>query len=177
MGDQAVTLALRPFLMQDTPLLARMFRASIEHLAEDDYSHGQLEAWMSLADDELAFGKGLEQGLTLIALLDKLPAGFISLKGADKIEMLYVAPGMARRGVGRFLLDAIEKIAGARGASRLSVDATDNACPFFEAQLYLVERRNTMPINDEWLGTTTLYKFLASSQAVPDQPAPSGPLH
>lgn len=172
-----MTLALRPFLPKDTAILARMFRASIEQLAGEDYSPSQIEAWVSLADDELAFRQRLEQSLTLIGLLDGVPAGFISLKGADHIDMLYVAPGIARRGVGRFLLDAIEKIAGARGAKRLSVDASDNASAFFEACLYLVERRNTVPVNDEWLGNTTLYKFLSTSQSVQDEPAPSGPLH
>ena len=32
--------ALRPFLIEDTPLLAEIFRASIEELAADDYSEG-----------------------------------------------------------------------------------------------------------------------------------------
>ena len=84
---------------------------------------------------------------------------------------------VARQGVGSFLLDAIEKIAGARGATRLSVDASDTASPFFEHHLYLVERRNTVPVNDEWLGNTTLYRFLSTSQPVPDASAPNGPLH
>ena len=33
--------ALRPFLIEDTPLLAEIFRASIEELTADDYSEGQ----------------------------------------------------------------------------------------------------------------------------------------
>ena len=111
-------------------MLARIYRASIEQLAAEDYSHSQIEAWVSLADDEAEFGARLGQSLTLIATLNGLPAGFISLKGADHIDMLYVAPGVARQGVGSFLLDAIEKIAGARGALRLSVDASDTASPF-----------------------------------------------
>ncbi len=175
--SDTVAPALRPFLPKDTPMLARIYRASIEQLAAEDYSHSQIEAWVSLADDEAAFGERLGQSLTLIATLNGLPAGFISLKGADHIDMLYVAPGVARQGVGSFLLDAIEKIAGARGATRLSVDASDTASPFFEHHLYLVERRNTVPVNDEWLGNTTLYRFLSTSQPVPDASAPNGPLH
>lgn len=172
-----VAPALRPFLPKDTPMLARIFRASVEELASEDYSPSQIEAWVSMADDEAAFGQRLAQSLTLIATLNGLPAGFISLRGADHIDMLYVAPGVARQGVASFLLDAIEKIAGSRGATRLSVDASDTASPFFEKHLYLVERRNTVPVDDEWLGNTTLYKFLTTGQAAQDTSAPTGPLH
>ena len=54
MGGQAVSVkrlsdtvapALRPFLPKDTPMLARIYRASIEQLAAEDYSHSQIEAW------------------------------------------------------------------------------------------------------------------------------------
>ena len=43
---------LRPFLPADTPVVAAIFRASIEELTEDDYNPAQQEAWASLADDE-----------------------------------------------------------------------------------------------------------------------------
>ena len=39
-------LAMRPFLAADTPLLAEIFRASIEELTGDDYSEAQQEAWV-----------------------------------------------------------------------------------------------------------------------------------
>ena len=45
-------LALRPFLPADAPLLAEIFRASIEELTADDYSEAQQEAWAAAADDE-----------------------------------------------------------------------------------------------------------------------------
>ena len=51
---KAPTFALRPFLLEDTPLLAEIFRASIEELTADDYSEGQQAAWASGADDEEA---------------------------------------------------------------------------------------------------------------------------
>ena len=51
------TFALRPFLVEDTPLLAEIFRASIEELTAEDYSEGQRQAWASAADDEEAFAR------------------------------------------------------------------------------------------------------------------------
>ena len=42
------TFALRPYLPQDAPMLADIFRASVEELTEDDYTPAQQEAWASL---------------------------------------------------------------------------------------------------------------------------------
>ena len=52
-------LAMRPMLPDDVPLLAEIFRASIEELSADDYSEAQQEAWASAADDEEEFGARL----------------------------------------------------------------------------------------------------------------------
>ena len=62
-------LALRPFLPADVPLLADIFRASIEELTGDDYSAAQQGAWAAAADDVEAFGGRLAGNLTLIATL------------------------------------------------------------------------------------------------------------
>ena len=51
MARAAPDFALRPFLPADAPLLAEIFRASIEELTEDDYSEAQQEAWAAAADD------------------------------------------------------------------------------------------------------------------------------
>jgi putative acetyltransferase len=56
MGQAMTKPALRPLLPADTPVLASIFAASIEELAEDDYSDAQRSAWASRADDEQAFG-------------------------------------------------------------------------------------------------------------------------
>ena len=55
----AAKIALRPALPADAPVLAALFRASIEELAQEDYSEAQLEAWAALADDEAAFAQKL----------------------------------------------------------------------------------------------------------------------
>src|SRR6202051_284986 len=132
MGQALPKPALRPFLAEDTPVLAAIFAASIEELTGEDYNQAQQEAWISAADDEEQFGKRLASELTLIATLQNSPVGFAALKGADHIDMLYVHPGASGQGVASILCDALEKLAGARGARSLNVDASDNAVEFFE---------------------------------------------
>jgi putative acetyltransferase len=154
---------LRPFLPADVPLLAAIFVASIEELTGDDYNEAQQEAWMSAAEDE-EFGKRLAADLTLIATLEGSPVGFASLRGNDHIRMLYVHPAVSGQGIATMLIDALEKLAGGRGATSLSVDASDNAQGFFAKRGYIAQQRNSVTINDEWLANTTMKKTLGAAQ-------------
>jgi putative acetyltransferase len=165
MGQTLPKPALRPFLAEDTPVLAAIFAAAIEDLTGDDYSEAQQQAWASAADDEEKFGKRLSSQLTLVATLQNSPVGFASLKGADHIDMLYVHPGAAGQGVASMLSDALEKLAGGRGAKALTVDASDNAVEFFEKRGYVAKQRNTVTVNGEWLANTTMQKTLADGAA------------
>ncbi|WP_198399656.1 GNAT family N-acetyltransferase [Bradyrhizobium yuanmingense] len=163
MGQTLPKPALRPFLPADVPMLAAIFAASIEELTGDDYSEAQQEAWMAAAEDE-EFGKRLASDLTLIATLEGSPVGFASLRGNDHIRMLYVHPAVAGQGIATMLVDALEKLAGGRGAKSLSVDASDTAEGFFAKRGYTAQQRSSVTINDEWLANTTMKKTLGAGQ-------------
>ncbi|MBR0712516.1 GNAT family N-acetyltransferase [Bradyrhizobium liaoningense] len=165
MGQSLPKPAMRPFLPADVPVLAAIFAAAIEELTGDDYSEAQQEAWMMAAEDEEAFGKKLAGALTLIATLQNSPVGFASLRGKDHIDMLYVHPSVAGQGVATMLVDALEKLAGSRGATSLTVDASDTAQGFFAKRGYVAQQRNSVTINDEWLANTTMKKTLGASPA------------
>jgi len=167
MAQAHPTFALRPYLAEDAPVLREIFRDSIADLTDEDYTPAQQDAWASTADDELAFGKRLGSQLTLVATMAGSPVAFASLAGKDKIDMLYVHPGAAGHGVGAMLADALEKLAGGRGAEKLVVDASDSACAFFEKRGYVAQQRNTVSVGDEWLANTTLHKQLAAKREAP----------
>jgi len=159
--------ALRPFLPADTPILAAIFVASIEALTGDDYGEAQQQAWVAVADDEEAFGKRLASELTLVATIDGSPVGFASLNGKDHVDLLYVHPDAVGQGVAASLCDALEKLAGARGANSLTVDASDNAAEFFAKRGYEAKQRNTVSLNGEWLANTTMQKSLGEASGGP----------
>ena len=170
MGQTLPRPALRPFLADDAPVLAAIFVASVEELTGDDYNQAQQQAWASIAaDDGEQFSKRLAGALTLIATLQNTPVGFATLKGADHIDMLYVHPGAIGQGVGSMLCEALEKLAGGRGAKSLTVNASDNALEFYAKRGYVATQRNTVSVNGEWLANTTMQKTLA--EGVP----PGGP--
>ncbi len=69
-------------------------------------------------EDEEALAKRLAGELTLVATLGESAVGFASLKDNTVIDMLYVHPAAARQGVATALVEALEKLATARGPRR-----------------------------------------------------------
>ena len=163
------TAALRPYLPADVPVLAAIFAASVEELTVEDYSAEQRAAWISVAEDEVEFAKRLASRLTLVATIEGSPVGFAALEGKELIDLLYVLPSAAGNGVGALLCDALEKLAAARGATKLTVDASDTAEPFFRRRGYVPQSRNTRMVSDEWLAMTTMTKEIAPP-AAPGRP-------
>ena len=159
------TYALRPFLPADVAVLAEIFRASIEGLTEEDYNPSQQEAWAAVADNEQAFTARLGKQLTLISTLEGSPIGFASLQDNKIIDMLYVHPAVAGQGIGTMLYDALEKLASARGASELTVDASDSAREFFLRRGFEPYRRNTISVGNEWIANTTMKKTLPAKRS------------
>ena len=159
------TFALRPFLIEDTPLLAEIFRASIEELTADDYSDAARQAWASAADDEEVFARRLSGQLTLVATMNGSAVGFASLANNEIIDLIYVHPAVAGQGAGTMLIDALEKLSLARGAKRLTADVSDSAEDFFKKRGFSARQRNTVRRGGEWLANTTMEKAPAKGAA------------
>jgi putative acetyltransferase len=162
MGRANPSFALRPFLPDDAPVLAEIFRASIGGLAAEDYSESQVDAWAGAADDEDEFGARLASSLTLVVTMEGSAVGFASLNKPGHIDLLYVHPAVAGKGAGSMLVDALVKLATVRGAVKLTVEASDNAQEFFRRRGFKAMQRNTVPLGGEWFANTTMEKALAT---------------
>jgi len=146
-------------------MLAEIFRASIEELTADDYSEGQQEAWASTADDEEEFARRLGDQLTLIATMNGSPIGFASLANNETIDFIYVHPAVAGQGAGTMLVDALEKLAAARGGKRLTAEVSETAQDFFKKRGFKATQRNTVQVGGEWLANTTMEKQTGKERA------------
>jgi putative acetyltransferase len=160
-----MTIALRPYLAADAPILAAIYAAAIDELTAEDYTDEQRYAWIALAEDEQTFGQRLAASLTLVAIVEGEPVGFISLRDNLSIEHLYVSPNIIREGVATALCDALESLATARGAQKLTVDSSDPAEPFFKQRGYILQSRNTRIVDEQWLAYMTMIKELAPAAA------------
>ena len=113
--------------------------------------HKSVDGPRRRADDLDAFGARLTKALAIVATDEGEVVGFATLAGNETLDMLYVAPDMAGRGVATTLVDALEKLAGARGTKVLTVEASDTALPFFMDRGYAPQQRNTVHRAGQWL--------------------------
>jgi putative acetyltransferase len=162
-------VGLRPYLPSDARACAKLFRESVDALTLDDYDSEQREAWSARVDDEAAFARKLAESLTLVAAVGGPLAGFASLK-EETIDLLYVSPNFARRGVATALVDALLKLAKARGAKRVATEASDTARPLFAKMGFVAERRSLVALGDVWLPRTAMtLSFAAPVSGVSSQ--------
>ena len=112
---------------------------------------------------EASLGARLANALALVATAGGAAVGFASLIDNSHVDHLYVDPRAARQGIATALCDALERLAAARGAKELTVDASDTAKPLFDARGYTALRRNTVPTGDEWLANTSMTKNLGAA--------------
>ena len=158
---------LRPFLPGDTMALRDLFAASIEELTQDDYDEEQRIAWASRAAEAEDFMRHLAGMTTLVVEVDGEHIGFASLKNNNQLDMLYVHPYYAGQGVGTTLTEALERIAKGRGATDITVEASETAVLFFEARGYVAQSRNSVPVEDLRLTNTTMKKVLVAASETP----------
>lgn len=116
-----------------------MFLAAITVTAAADYSTERIAAWArpdqrNLADWDLA----MSRRNSYVAVIEGAIAGFSDVSADGHVEMMFVSPQHARRGVGRKLLGTLEARAIDAGARRMSADVSITARPFFVRHGFLV---------------------------------------
>ena len=123
---------LRLCTQADLPAVLNLFRTSVHTLCRADYTPAQLSAWAPADTDEAPWARRLQCQTFLLAEEDGDLMGFASLEG-DYLDLLYVQPRHARRGVGTVLCDALERQCTGQ---RITVHASLTARPFFARRGY-----------------------------------------
>jgi putative acetyltransferase len=130
-GD-APTFAVRPAEDADLPGIHEVHVRSIRELARGHYSADEVEAWAGRLPPGI-HAQALREHVCEVAVDDSGVLGFAEVDVArGEVRAVYVHPAAARRGVGTLLLARVEERARAAGLTRLVLDASLNAVPFYE---------------------------------------------
>ena len=117
----------------DTPDLIALFRDTINTVNAADYTAAQRAAWAPNMIDPARWQKRMEANYTVVAVDGAGPVGFAELTGKIHVEMMYVAVRMQRCGIGKTLLETVEREARLQGAQHLTSHVSKTARPLFEA--------------------------------------------
>jgi len=114
---------------------------AVRGLASARYDGEQIEAWLDSLPDGAGWRARLQRSAVTLAERGGELAGFVSLAPPGVVDLLFVHPDHARRGVGRALLSAAIEQAADRPWPQLEADVSLVARPLFETLGFRVLRR------------------------------------
>lgn len=141
MSGSVAALDLRRYRVSDAAPTRSVFERAVRQTAAGDYTQAQVEAWAPTgltASEEDAWARARAAAETVVAIEDGEVAGFADLVDDALLDMLYVDPRFARRGIGSALIAHVLDLARSRGAAVIETDASVTARPVFEHHGFVV---------------------------------------
>jgi len=127
--------------------IADLFHDSVHEMACSHYSKEALEAWAPTPPDYKRWTDRLSQKRPFLAVKDSKIVGFIELESDGHIDCLYTHKDYQRCGVAHTLYLHLENEARHQGISRLYVEASFLAKPFFEKHDFKLVKENVVDRN------------------------------
>ena len=149
----STVLIIRNYQPQDTHQIADLFHVSVHAIDSKIYSPAQKSAWAPRPPDYSRWYTRLVNTEPYVATLDNKIVGFAELELDGHIDCFYVHPAHQRKGVAQSLFSRLLTDARTRGISRLYVEASKVAEPFFRKNGFVlvsenqVERRGQVLVN------------------------------
>jgi putative acetyltransferase len=143
-------LTVRELRPDEVPTFLEIHHAAVHGLAAGHYAQAILDKWSPpIREEGVERVRANRDGeIRLIAELDGHPVGIGALvPHKSELRACYVVPSAARKGVGTALVREIERMAIERGVTRLHLDASVNAEPFYLAMGYEVLERGEHILN------------------------------
>jgi len=122
--------------------VADIYYKTIHTVNRRDYSEEQINAWAPLPIDYDAWRKRLDQKRPVLAIENDTVVGFGELEQDGHIDCFYVHSDHQRKGIGRLLMDEIERRARERLLAKLYAEVSITARPFFHAMDFTTVREN-----------------------------------
>lgn len=133
-------IRIRPYGSSDAGETLRIFQDAITVTAAADYTPEQVSAWARPDSRDIdGWDRAMLGRRSYVALIGDDIAGFSDVSAGGYVDMMFVSPRFARRGVARELLTFLEALVRRNSAKRLSADVSITARPFFEAMGFRVD--------------------------------------
>jgi putative acetyltransferase len=135
---------IRRYRSDDLCPLAELFTEAVHNLTATHYDAAQRLAWAPRPPDFDYWRNRFSTIHTLVADDDGSATGFIGYADHGHIDLLFVSPAYARRGVAGALYREAEAALRLSGVRDVFTEASLAARPFFERQGFAVVREETV---------------------------------
>jgi putative acetyltransferase len=146
-------------------VLRGVFYSSVHDLAAEHYTPSQISAWAPESFDVHAWTEYVRSRRTFVAEEDGEIAGYCALREDGYLDHLYVSGPHAHHGVGRQLLEHVDRVARDCGLTALESDVSVCAEPFFEHRGFSVLERRTVVVGGVAMPNARMHKDLTKSDA------------
>lgn len=133
---------IRPALACDAGTIARLRDAAILAGCKGHYPGDLLARWTAPTPVSARFVQDVCAHFHVIERQGELLACGALDAAASKVDAVFVAPWAMRQGLATAMLAHLEGLAREAGCTRMWLEATLNAEPFYRAQGFLVLRRD-----------------------------------
>lgn len=140
-------LTIRNYSPDRADEIADLYHRAVHAIDPAVYPAAQQEAWAPTPPDYGSWSRRLASKQPFMAVIDGRVAGFIELEVDGHIDCLYTHPDFQGQGVASALYAHLVREARVRGVTRLYVEASLVAKPFFERRGFSVLHRNEVERN------------------------------
>lgn len=135
-------MEIRRYTQDRAVEIADLFHQSVHAIDSSIYTSEQKEVWAPTPPNYAFWEQRLINKKPYLAIVDNQVAGFIEFDGDGHIDCTYTHPNYQGQGVASALYQYVFKVAKSRGLSRLYVEASLVAIPFFEKWGFVVVKKN-----------------------------------
>ncbi|WNJ97929.1 GNAT family N-acetyltransferase [Vibrio ruber] len=140
--------------------IADLFYQSVHAIDPAIYTPEQKAAWAPAPVNYELWSERLSIKKPFVAIIDNHVAGFIELDSDGHIDCTYTHPNFQGIGVASSLYEHLLSQAKEAGMTRLYVEASLIAKPFFERRGFTVVKQNEVQRNGESLINFSMEKYL-----------------
>lgn len=131
-------VSLRRAVVEDSEAIVKLQAKSIQELGKSHYEQAVIDAWCDALDTEIV-RKAISERFVVVAEENAKLCGFGTLNlEKKKIQMLYVDPQFAGRGIGSMIIDAMIEEARRQGLLELTLESSLNAIAFYQKHGFVV---------------------------------------
>jgi len=154
-------LQVRSFVPEDADVLGQLFYRAVQEGAAGAYSEAQRRAWCPNAPTGPAWTERLSKADCVVAQQNGSVVGFMTLLDTGYLDLAYVDPAVARRGIGTAMLAVLEGRGRAAGMTRMETEASLVAEGLFASAGWTVVKRQTIERGGVTLQNARMAKSLS----------------
>jgi len=159
-------MQIREATRADVRQIVSLFHDTIHTVNTRDYTDEQVNAWSPFVPDADVWAeRKIQTRITFVADENGTITGFGELENNGHIDCFYCHQKYQRRGIGSAIFRQIEEKAKILGLSRLFLESSITARPFFEAHGFTVVKQQIVIRKGIELTNFVMEKLLTANKA------------